>query len=85
MADTVTSLSARGPEMTAFHCRDCGRKEAHLSRKRSIFERLVLPVFLLRPVRCAHCFRRQYIPVFWEISGRVQHPDPPKPPRQMAA
>jgi hypothetical protein len=71
--------------MTTFHCCDCGRKQAHLSRKRSLFERLVLPVFLVHPVRCAHCFRRQYVPVFWEISGRAPHPDPPQPPRQMAA
>jgi hypothetical protein len=84
MADAVSSLSARGPGMTAFQCRDCGRKEAHLSRKRSIFERLILPFFLLHPVRCANCFRRQYVPVFWEISAR-RHPDPPQPPRQMAA
>ena len=71
--------------MTAFHCRDCGRKQAHLSRKRSMFERLVLPVFLVHPVRCANCFRRQFVPVFCEISGRAGQHDPPQPPRPMAA
>ncbi len=71
--------------MTTFHCRDCGRKQAHLSRKRNIFERFVLPLFLIQPVRCADCFRRQYVPVFWDISGRVSHSEPPQPPRQMTA
>jgi len=71
--------------MTTFQCRDCGRTQAHLSRKRNLFERMVLAIFLLHPVRCADCFRRQYVPVFWEISLHKKHPDPPQPPRRMAA
>ena len=71
--------------MTTFHCRDCGREQAHFSRRRSMFERVVLPLFLLRPVRCSDCFRRQYVPVFCEISNGAQRPGPPEPPRRMAA
>ena len=71
--------------MTTFHCRDCGRDHAHLSRRRSLFERTLLPVFLLRPVRCADCFRRQYVPVFCELSRRQPQPNPPPPTKQMAA
>jgi hypothetical protein len=71
--------------MNAFHCRDCGRSEARPSRKRNILERLVLPILLLHPVRCGHCFRRQYVPIFRDISNHAHHPDPPQPPRHMAA
>jgi hypothetical protein len=85
LAAAAPSPSARGPQMTAFHCRDCGRNQAHLSRKRNAFERFLLPLFLFHPVRCAHCFRRHYVPIFWEISARTHHPDSPQPPNQMAA
>jgi hypothetical protein len=68
--------------MKTFHCCDCGRKNAHLARKRSVFERLVLPLFFLRPVRCEDCFRRQYVTVFCQLP---RSPDRPQPPSRMAA
>ncbi len=71
--------------MNSFHCCDCGRKQAHISRRRNAFERVVLPIFLLRPVRCADCFRRQYVTVFCELPRRAQPTEPPQPPRTMAA
>jgi hypothetical protein len=61
--------------MITFQCRDCGCNNAYHSRKRSTFERFLLPLFLLRPVRCEHCFRRQYVTVLCEVQERPQHPD----------
>jgi hypothetical protein len=58
--------------MVTFQCRDCRRNNAHLSRKRSVFERVVLPLFLLRPVRCEHCLRRQYVTVLCQVQERPQ-------------
>ena len=50
-----------------YRCRDCGCKVGRRSRQRDWIERYVLPLILLRPVRCATCFRRDY----WPISTRV--------------
>lgn len=44
-----------------FHCRECGNKEAYRSRPRSLFEKGLLPVLMLRPVRCDRCYQRSYI------------------------
>jgi len=41
-----------------YRCSDCGSAEAYRSRRRGIYEKLVLPLFLMKPVRCARCFRR---------------------------
>jgi hypothetical protein len=43
-----------------FHCDDCGCETAFCSRRRTFSERNLLPIFLLQPVRCAECFRRDY-------------------------
>ena len=53
-----------------FCCRDCGSPQAYRSRPRSFFERFLLPLVLLRPVRCADCFRRSYTQVFVEVKER---------------
>jgi hypothetical protein len=44
-----------------FHCRECGGHEAYRSRPRGVFEKWVLPVLMLRPVRCDQCFHRSYV------------------------
>ncbi len=44
-----------------FHCRGCGGQEAYRSRARGFFERYVLPLLLLQPVRCERCYHRSYI------------------------
>jgi hypothetical protein len=44
-----------------FHCRECGGQEACRSRPRNFFEKRVLPVFLLRAVRCQRCYHRGYV------------------------
>lgn len=71
--------------MVTFQCRDCGRNNAYLSRKRTTFERVLLPLFLLRPVRCEHCLRRQYVTVLCEVQKRPQHPDRSQSRRRVAA
>ena len=43
-----------------FHCRGCGGHEAYRSRPRGFFERYVLPVVFLQPVRCDRCYLRSY-------------------------
>jgi hypothetical protein len=35
-----------------------------------LFERYVLPIFLLQPVRCAECFRRDYRLLFVPVKER---------------
>jgi hypothetical protein len=45
-----------------FHCPECGAEEAYQSRPRGSFERYVLPLFFLQPVRCGHCYLRSYVP-----------------------
>jgi hypothetical protein len=71
--------------MLAFECRDCRRNHAHRSRKRSVFERVLLPLFLLRPVRCEHCYRRQYVSVLCQVPARSPHAERSQPQRGMAA
>jgi hypothetical protein len=41
-----------------FHCPKCGGGQGLRSRPRGYFERFLLPVVRLHPVRCGHCFRR---------------------------
>jgi hypothetical protein len=62
--------------MLAFKCRHCRSNHARRSRKRSVFERVLLPLFLLRPVRCEHCYRRQYVTVLCQLGARSQHAEP---------
>jgi hypothetical protein len=44
----------------SFYCTDCGCSEGFRSRPRTFTERFLLPLFLMRPVRCGDCFRRSY-------------------------
>jgi hypothetical protein len=54
-----------------FHCEDCGGEAAFRSRRRTFSERYVLPIFLLQPVRCAECFRRDYRLLFMPVKDRM--------------
>jgi hypothetical protein len=62
-----------------FHCDDCGSDVGFSSRRRTFTERYLLPLFLLRPVRCAECFRRDYRLVFMPVRDRLSQV-PVKPP-----
>ena len=53
-----------------FQCEDCGSQQAYRSRPRSFSEKFIMPIFGLRPVRCADCFRRSYEWVFVQVRER---------------
>ena len=53
-----------------FHCDDCGSGTGFRSRRRTLSERYLLPLFLLQPVRCAECFRRDYRLLFMPVKER---------------
>ena len=57
-----------------FHCDDCGSDVGFRSRRRTLSERYILPIFLLQPVRCAECFRRDYRLVFMPVKERPPEP-----------
>jgi hypothetical protein len=54
-----------------FHCDDCGGETGFRSRRRTFSERYLLPVFLLQPVRCSECFRRDYRLLFVPVKERL--------------
>jgi hypothetical protein len=57
--------------LSEFHCPDCGSHVGFRSRRRTLIERYVLPLFLLRPVRCGECFRRDYRLIFTLVKDRL--------------
>lgn len=52
-------------------CRDCGSEVGFRSRRRTLSERFFLPLFLLKPVRCGECFRRDYRMIFTPVRERL--------------
>ncbi len=54
-----------------YRCRDCGSEVGFRSRRTHLTERFVLPLFLLQPVRCGECFRRDYRTVFTPVRERM--------------
>ncbi|MBZ5680000.1 MAG: hypothetical protein LAO24_07835 [Acidobacteriia bacterium] len=58
-------------ELAEFHCPECGSKVGFRSRRRTLLERFILPIFLLQPVRCGECFRRDYRLVFTPVKDRL--------------
>jgi hypothetical protein len=66
-----------------YHCRDCGSEVGFRSRRRTFTERFLLPLFLLQPVRCGECFRRDYRLIFTKVRDRLSDTPrivPGKPP-----
>ncbi len=57
-----------------FRCDDCGCETGFRSRRRTFSERYLLPIFLLQPVRCAECFRRDYRLLFVPVKERLPEP-----------
>jgi hypothetical protein len=55
---------------TRFVCHGCWSERGYLSRPRSFAEKYVLPIFLLRPVRCADCYQRSVRPFTVALSRR---------------
>jgi len=54
-----------------FRCDDCGSNLGFRSRRRTFSERYLLPIFLVQPVRCGDCFRRDYRFVFMPVQERL--------------
>ena len=65
MSDSPDSLFAR-----PYRCLDCGSEVGFRSRRRTLTERYVLPLFLMQPVRCGECFRRDYRLIFTPVRER---------------
>jgi len=61
-----------------YRCRDCGSEIGFRSRRRTITERFLLPLFLLQPVRCGECFRRDYRWIFVKVRERLSDAQAPK-------
>jgi hypothetical protein len=57
-----------------YHCDDCGSDTGFRSRRRTFSERYLLPIFLLQPVRCTECFRRDYRLLFVPVKERLPEP-----------
>ena len=53
--------SSWNPFAADFHCRGCGGHDAYQSRPRNFFERHLLPIVFLQPVRCDRCYLRSYV------------------------
>ena len=63
--------SSDTPVIPSYRCRDCGSEVGFKSRRRTLTERFVLPLFLLKPVRCGECFRRDYRLIFTQVRERL--------------
>ena len=64
------SNSPDAPFSHPYQCRDCGSDVGFRSRRRNLAERFILPLLLLRPVRCGECFRRDYRFVYTRVHER---------------
>ena len=64
------------PLTSPYVCRDCGSEIGFRSRRRTLAERFVLPLLLLKPVRCGECFRRDYRLIFTQVRDR--QPETPR-------
>jgi len=60
------------PFARPYRCRDCGREVGVRSSPRTLAERYILPLLLMRPVRCAECFRRDYRMIFTPVRERSE-------------
>jgi len=58
-----------------YRCRDCGREVGFRSQPCNLVERFILPLLLMRPVRCARCFRRDYRLILTPVLKRSPHHD----------
>jgi hypothetical protein len=59
------------PLVLAYRCSDCSSEVGFRSRRRTLIERFILPLLLLRPVRCSECFRRDYRLIFVQVRERL--------------
>jgi hypothetical protein len=67
----MSTASSSSLWFQTFRCRDCGSELGFRSRRRTFSERYLLPIFLLQPVRCGECFRRDYRLIFTQVKDRL--------------
>jgi hypothetical protein len=72
------------PLTPPYRCRDCGSDVGFRSRRRTFTERFVIPLFLLKPVRCGECFRRDYRMIFTPVRDRLSESPRIMPGKQPA-
>ena len=53
-----------------FRCGNCGSDMGDASRPRNFFERFVVPIFLLKMVRCGDCYHRSYRLMHLKVRAR---------------
>jgi hypothetical protein len=71
--EDVYGFTSRGTRhFWEFRCPDCGSTDGVRSRRRTAWEKYVLPPFMLQPVRCADCFRRFYGPLWLRVRDRAE-------------
>jgi hypothetical protein len=70
---------------SSYRCNDCGSEIGFRSRRRSLTERFLLPLFLMQPVRCGECFRRDYRLIFTPVRDRLSDTLRIAPEKQPAA
>jgi hypothetical protein len=58
-----------------FHCWHCSSTVAFRSRPGNVFEKYILAIIRMRPVRCARCLKRQYRFVY--VPARPRHDSQP--------
>ena len=73
------------PVTKSYRCSDCGSEVGFRSRRRTLTERFILPLFLLQPVRCGECFRRDYRLIFTRVRDRLSDTPRIMPGKQPAA
>lgn len=79
------SDSSDSPFSQIYRCRDCGSEMGFRSRRRTFGERFILPIFLLQPVRCGECFRRDYRIIFTQVRDRLSETERPMPPKSVVS
>jgi hypothetical protein len=65
------SDSPERPLIPPYRCHDCGSEIGFRSRRRTLTEKLILPLLFLQPVRCGECFRRDYRLIFTPVRHRL--------------
>jgi hypothetical protein len=71
MNDSPDGPFSQPPFTQPYICRDCGSEVGFRSRRRTVTERFILPLFFLKPVRCGECFRRDYRLIFTPVRDRI--------------
>lgn len=80
----MSSDSPNGQLIPPYRCPDCGSQIGFRSRRRTFTERFLLPLFLLQPVRCGECFRRDYRLIFTPVRQRLSDTTKIMPGKQPA-